>query len=121
MQQNPTRFYVVGHACFSRPGPRIVDGIEQLASLIHPGCLPFSHARDALQLHRGCDGVDWLPVFPDFDPDFEASQFSQLRAARTAATWCRVDWVEAGFFLNNISHFYVYLGPRKKKKARFSH
>ena len=64
MQHNPARFYVVGHALFSRPGPRIVEGIEQLASLIHPGSLPAPYARDALQLHRSHDGdaVDWLAV-----------------------------------------------------------
>ena len=28
-------------ACFVRPGPRLVDGIEALAAVIHPGALPL--------------------------------------------------------------------------------
>ena len=32
-------------ASFSRPGPRLVDGIELLAELLHPGALP---GRDGL-------------------------------------------------------------------------
>jgi iron complex transport system substrate-binding protein len=31
---------VDGDAYFSRPGPRLVDGIELLASLLHPGVVP---------------------------------------------------------------------------------
>lgn len=27
-------------ACFSRPGPRLVDGLELLASILHPGSVP---------------------------------------------------------------------------------
>jgi len=29
-----------GNAYFSRPGPRVVDGVELLASLLHPGSVP---------------------------------------------------------------------------------
>ena len=32
-----TAFVLDGNAYFSRPGPRVVDGIELLASLLHPG------------------------------------------------------------------------------------
>lgn len=34
-------FAVNGHAYFSRPGPRLVDGIELLAHLLHPGVVPW--------------------------------------------------------------------------------
>jgi iron complex transport system substrate-binding protein len=30
---------VDGNAYFSRPGPRLVDGVELLASLLHPGAV----------------------------------------------------------------------------------
>jgi iron complex transport system substrate-binding protein len=33
-------FAVNGHAYFSRPGPRLIDGLELLAQLIHPDILP---------------------------------------------------------------------------------
>ncbi|HEY8649008.1 MAG TPA: hypothetical protein VIM50_06485, partial [Candidatus Limnocylindria bacterium] len=29
-----------GNAYFSRPGPRVVDGVELLASVLHPGSVP---------------------------------------------------------------------------------
>ena len=35
-----TEFYVVSHEHFSRPGPRLVDGIETLASILHPRRIP---------------------------------------------------------------------------------
>jgi iron complex transport system substrate-binding protein len=42
---------VDGNAYFSRPGPRLVDGVELLASLLHPGiALPPPHAA-AIHLH----------------------------------------------------------------------
>lgn len=31
--------YVVDHVYFSRPGPRVVDGLELLAQIVHPTCL----------------------------------------------------------------------------------
>ncbi|WP_179131227.1 ABC transporter substrate-binding protein [Candidatus Entotheonella palauensis] len=31
--------YVIDHVYFSRPGPRIVDGLELLAQIVHPSCL----------------------------------------------------------------------------------
>lgn len=53
MKAIPPRLYVVGHELFSRPGPRLVDGIEQLLALLHPTHTP-DHLRiaaaDALQL-----------------------------------------------------------------------
>ena len=33
-------YAVDGNAYFSRPGPRVVDGVELLASLLHPGSVP---------------------------------------------------------------------------------
>ncbi len=33
---------------FSRPGPRIVHGVEILASLLHPECRPLAFGRDAV-------------------------------------------------------------------------
>ncbi len=41
-------FAVDGNAYFSRPGPRVVDGAELLASLIHPGAVGVP--RDAVAL-----------------------------------------------------------------------
>lgn len=35
--RNGTAYVLDGNAYFSRPGPRVVDGIELLASLLHPG------------------------------------------------------------------------------------
>ena len=29
--------YLIDHVCFSRPGPRIVQGVEMLAQIFHPG------------------------------------------------------------------------------------
>ena len=52
------KVYAVGHECFSRPGPRLVDGVEQLAALLH-GTECFSEAAveamvgDALRLVVG--------------------------------------------------------------------
>jgi iron complex transport system substrate-binding protein len=42
-------FAVNGHAFFSRPGPRLVDGLEILAHLIHPEVFPVQQSPDALQ------------------------------------------------------------------------
>lgn len=35
-----TIFAVDASAYFSRPGPRLIDGVELLAAALHPGCLP---------------------------------------------------------------------------------
>ncbi|MGI8945368.1 MAG: ABC transporter substrate-binding protein [Thermoleophilaceae bacterium] len=35
---------------FSRPGPRLVDGVELLAHLLHPGCVPAPPADRASEL-----------------------------------------------------------------------
>lgn len=38
------RVYIVeANAYFSRSGPRIVDGLEQLAQILHPGLFPWMH------------------------------------------------------------------------------
>jgi iron complex transport system substrate-binding protein len=42
-------FAVNGHAFFSRPGPRLVDGLEILAHIIHPEVFPMQPSADALQ------------------------------------------------------------------------
>ena len=34
------RIYALSHALLERPGPRLIDGLEQLARLIHPELLP---------------------------------------------------------------------------------
>ncbi len=39
-----------GSAYFSRPGPRVVDGVELLASVLHPQLVPPSPAGRALRL-----------------------------------------------------------------------
>jgi len=49
LRMRPPRLFFVDHALYSRPGPRVVEGIEQLAALIHPGRFPAVSARDALQ------------------------------------------------------------------------
>ena len=46
-QTGPTEFYVVAHEHFSRPGPRLVDGIETLAAILHPRRLPASLVESA--------------------------------------------------------------------------
>ena len=43
-------FALDGNAYFSRPGPRVVDGIELLASLMHPDRVPAPPAARALHL-----------------------------------------------------------------------
>jgi iron complex transport system substrate-binding protein len=36
---------VDGNAYFSRPGPRLVDGIELAAALLHPGAVALAPGR----------------------------------------------------------------------------
>jgi iron complex transport system substrate-binding protein len=42
-------FAVNGHAFFSRPGPRLVDGLEILAHTIHPEIFPMQLSPDHVQ------------------------------------------------------------------------
>ena len=42
-------FAVNGNAFFSRPGPRLVDGLEILACIIHPDIFPMQKSPDAFQ------------------------------------------------------------------------
>lgn len=42
-------FAVNGHAFFSRPGPRLVDGLEILAHIIHPDIFPLQISPDNVQ------------------------------------------------------------------------
>ena len=44
-------FAVDGSAFFSRPGPRIVDGLEILAEIFHPALFPRKHSED-----------DWIKI-----------------------------------------------------------
>ena len=42
------RIYAVnGHAYFNRPGPRLIDGLEILAQIIHPEIFPWTALPDA--------------------------------------------------------------------------
>ena len=48
------RVYAVdAQSYFARPGPRIIDGLELLAHLIHPESFPWKGRSDAYQLFRG--------------------------------------------------------------------
>lgn len=38
------RLYVLLEASFGRPGPRLIDGLELLCGLLHPGLLPAGDA-----------------------------------------------------------------------------
>jgi iron complex transport system substrate-binding protein len=38
-------FAIDGHHLFNRPGPRLVDSLEVLAELLHPGSFRFTHTR----------------------------------------------------------------------------
>ena len=40
-------FVVDANAYFARPGPRLVDGVELLAHLLHPDLVTWSGAADA--------------------------------------------------------------------------
>jgi len=40
-------FAVDGHHLFNRPGPRLVDSLELLAELLHPGRFRFGHGHQA--------------------------------------------------------------------------
>lgn len=41
---------VDGNAYFSRPGPRLIDGVELLASLLHPGVVPAPAGAAAIEI-----------------------------------------------------------------------
>jgi iron complex transport system substrate-binding protein len=42
-------YAVSGNAFFSRPGPRLIDGLEILAQIIHPETFSLEHASDRVQ------------------------------------------------------------------------
>ena len=48
--RNGTTYALDGNAYFSRPGPRVVDGIELLASLLHPGRVPAPPGARSIRL-----------------------------------------------------------------------
>ena len=71
LQTGPTEFYVVPHEHFSRPGPRVVDGIETLAAILHPRRLPPSLVESATaDVMRLC--ID--AVHDDADADAEPAR-----------------------------------------------
>jgi iron complex transport system substrate-binding protein len=37
-------------AYFSRPGPRLVDGVELMAHLLHPGLVPAPDSRRSIEI-----------------------------------------------------------------------
>jgi iron complex transport system substrate-binding protein len=41
---------VAGDAYFSRPGPRVVDGVEVVARILHPDLAGEPRAEDAVRL-----------------------------------------------------------------------
>lgn len=44
-------------ASFSRPGPRLVDGVELLAHLLHPDRVPHPTGLDSIEVDPGTGGV----------------------------------------------------------------
>jgi len=59
-------YAVDANAYFSRPGPRVVEGVQLLARLLHPGRWPRDPAPDAaLRLGRlpGPGEASWGPLF----------------------------------------------------------
>lgn len=61
--QPQPRLFVCSHECFSRPGPRLVDGVETLAALLHPKLLESDLVSQAV-----C-GVLRLVVCEDWNRD----------------------------------------------------
>ncbi len=61
-------FAVDANGCFSRPGPRLVDGIEQLAAILHGTARPEKNEElggetsDARPRARGAEPGDDLPL-----------------------------------------------------------
>jgi iron complex transport system substrate-binding protein len=58
--------FLIDHAWFSRPGPRLIDGVELLASLLYGvqqcgGVTSGGHAVLRIKA-RGNGGFDWVPV-----------------------------------------------------------
>jgi iron complex transport system substrate-binding protein len=66
LQSNPSGLYIVDHDVFSRPGPRVVNGIEILAALLHPHLIPKIDIDKTVTVLRYC-GERFLPVseFPN--------------------------------------------------------
>ena len=46
-------FAVDASSYFSRPGPRLVDGVEILAAALHPEVYPAPDVRRLVRVHRG--------------------------------------------------------------------
>ncbi|MGE4297687.1 MAG: ABC transporter substrate-binding protein [Desulfovibrionaceae bacterium] len=46
------RVLVVDEGTYSRPGPRLVDAVEELAAWLHPGLLPATGGPEEIQRHE---------------------------------------------------------------------
>ena len=99
VKTRPTRFFVVGHALLSRPGPRVVDGIEQLAALLHPEMFRPEAARDALHLCLGAGeeipdpselATRFVPLCLAWDADARYLE-ADREAAAAASPWQSLD------------------------------
>jgi len=81
LRTNPPRLYVVPHEPFSRPGPRLIDGIEMLTALLHPSCLSADFVARAtanvLRLANDCE---------HFEPMVEASTTVTVSTTANAVT-----------------------------------
>ena len=95
MRSRPPRLYAVSHEHFSRPGPRLVDGIETLAALLHPDLLPKGLVDEAtagvlrlVGVKEGANGegvpVDWR--FEPCGPRSGAAVAATHPPIRSAAT-----------------------------------
>ena len=51
-------FAVDGHHLFNRPGPRLVDSLEVLAEILHPGRFAFAAARQFAKSLSADDQVE---------------------------------------------------------------
>ena len=73
--------YIVDHAYFSRPGPRLVDGIELLAHLFHPDLVKLSPREETTRnilkftLRNGqrCNPKQLASHFKPYETDQEAA------------------------------------------------
>jgi iron complex transport system substrate-binding protein len=53
--------YVIDHVYFSRPGPRVVDGLEIMAQLIHPECFTTAMIPDDAVLKLALEAGQTCP------------------------------------------------------------
>ncbi len=78
--RNGRVFAVDANSYFARPGPRVVDGTELLAHLIHPELFEWNGPADAFRLIKsGCAGQARLKTCPECGEEFEC---------RMGGCWC---------------------------------